>query len=82
MSPDFLKQRLDLILEQSPLSGLSNDLKVAVNAQLQNILINMNLVTREEFDAQLAVLIRCQEQLTRMEARLAELESLLDDKTN
>jgi BMFP domain-containing protein YqiC len=34
----------------------------------------MDLVTREEFDVQSAVLVRTREKLQRLEARVAELE--------
>ena len=39
----------------------------------------MDLVTREEFDVQLAVLARTREKLEALEARLAELEENASD---
>jgi BMFP domain-containing protein YqiC len=41
----------------------------------------MELVTREEFDVQAAVLERTREKLETMEARLAELEKSLGERT-
>jgi BMFP domain-containing protein YqiC len=41
---------------------------------LQSGLERMDLVTREEFDLQTAVLERTREKLDQLEARLAELE--------
>lgn len=63
-------------LEQMVPSGLS-DLKSELGqngkALLQSTLARMDLVTREEFDAQKAVLARTR-------AKLDELEKLLQDK--
>ena len=41
---------------------------------LQSAMARMDLVTREEFDVQMAVLARTREKLEALEARLAELE--------
>ncbi len=41
---------------------------------LQSAMARMDLVTREEFDVQMAVLARTREKLGVLEARLAELE--------
>lgn len=41
---------------------------------LQSAMARMDLVTREEFDVQMAVLARTREKLGALEARLAELE--------
>ncbi|MAM71326.1 MAG: hypothetical protein CMP91_09315 [Gammaproteobacteria bacterium] len=43
--------------------------------QLQNSLGKLNLVTREEFDAQLKVLQRAEENIAELEAKIAELET-------
>jgi BMFP domain-containing protein YqiC len=40
----------------------------------------MNLVTREEFDVQRNVLLRAREQLEILEARVKELETLVEKK--
>lgn len=42
---------------------------------LQSALSRMDLVTREEFDAQQAVLLRTREKVDALEQKLAELES-------
>lgn len=41
---------------------------------LESSLTKMNLVTREEFDAQSALLVRTREKLDRLEAIIADLE--------
>ncbi len=54
------------------------DLRKNVEAALSAALTRMNLVSREEFDVQSAVLARTREKLTALEAKVGELEQLLD----
>lgn len=75
MTPEFFKERFEQMLDKTPFAGLSSDLKLALQAQLQGMISSMNLVTREEFDAQLEVLIRCQAQLQELQQRITELEA-------
>lgn len=49
-----------------------------VRVFLQSALSKMDLVTRDEFDAQAAVLMRTREKVEQMEKQLADLESRLD----
>lgn len=49
-----------------------------VRVFLQSALSKMDLVTRDEFDAQAAVLMRTREKVEQMEKLLADLESRLD----
>ena len=49
---------------------------------MQSTLNHLELVTREEFDVQSAVLLRTREKLEAMEARLAELEAQLAEKND
>jgi BMFP domain-containing protein YqiC len=53
---------------------LRNNLHAAVSAALAR----MDLVSRDEFDVQSAVLARTREKLTALEAKVAELERALD----
>ena len=53
---------------------LRNNLRAAVSAALAR----MDLVSREEFDVQSAVLARTREKLTALEAQVAKLECTLD----
>ena len=53
---------------------LRNNLHAAVSAALAR----MDLVSREEFDVQSAVLARTREKLTALEAKVAELEQGID----
>jgi len=45
---------------------------------LQSALSKLDLVTREEFDAQAAVLLRTREKVDGLENRMKEIEALLD----
>ncbi len=53
---------------------LRGDLEKNFHAILQASFTKMNLVSREEFEVQRAVLARTREQLEGLEARVAELE--------
>jgi len=74
MNAEHIKGRIDQLLQQSPFAGLSSDIRLALQAQLQSLLTSANLVTREEFDVQLEVLRRTQAQLAELEQRLEKLE--------
>jgi len=54
------------------------ELKAALNSALER----MDLVTREEFDAQAAVLLRTRERLEGLEQQLIELQTNLDNQAN
>lgn len=53
---------------------MQQDLESSIKALLQSSLSKMNLVTREEFDVQAALLARTREKLDQLEKQLAELE--------
>ncbi len=73
---DDLLQRL---MENLPpaLQSVRDDLKGHAERVLQAGLSKLDLVTREEFDAQSRVLTRSREMIERMEQRLGELEAQL-----
>jgi hypothetical protein len=56
-------------------SALRRDLEQNFKGVLSSGLAKFDLVTREEFDVQAAVLKRTREKLTALERRLAELEA-------
>jgi BMFP domain-containing protein YqiC len=62
------------------LKVLSQDLERNFKTLLQSGLERMELVSREEFDLQRAVLERTRGKLEQMEARLSELEKALGGK--
>lgn len=61
------------------LQTLQDDVKQNLKSGLEASLAKLNLVTREEFDVQQAVLLRTREKLRALEARVAILESERDD---
>lgn len=57
---------------------LKDDFERNVKATMQSAMGKMDLVTREEFDVQAAVLLRTREKLEALEKRVTELEQRLD----
>ena len=55
-------------------SGQSSELKAIITAALRK----MQVVPRDEFDAQTAVLLRTRQKLEALEKQVAELENKLD----
>jgi len=74
-----LVQRLSGAVPED-LRAMKGDLEHNFKAILQASLGRMNLVTREEFDVQRNVLLRAREQLEILEARVKELETLVEKK--
>jgi BMFP domain-containing protein YqiC len=56
-------------------AGPARDIERNVKAVLQRGLARLDLVTREEFDTQAAVLGKTREKLERIETRVAEMEA-------
>ncbi len=54
---------------------LKSDLENNIRAVLESSLRRMNLVSREEFDVQSALLARAMEKLKQLEQQIAELEN-------
>ena len=73
-----LAKRLAAALPQN-LSTAHEDIERNFRSVLSSGLGKMNLVSREEFDVQAAVLKRTRERLEALEASLADLEQGLSD---
>ena len=56
------------------ISDIQSDVKKNLHAALQGVFAKLDLVTREEFEVQSAVLQRTREKLETMEASVADLE--------
>jgi BMFP domain-containing protein YqiC len=67
---DDLSLRIKELLQQSPAKDLDKNLRALISTAFAR----MDLVTREEFDIQKAVLSRTREKLAELETRLVELE--------
>jgi len=72
---DDLARRLSAAVPPG-LAALRRDLEDNFKAVLQSGLTKLDLVSRQEFDVQAAVLRRTREKLEALEKRLAELESV------
>jgi BMFP domain-containing protein YqiC len=73
---DELARRLAESVPES-VRAFGRDLEGNFKAVLQARLSKLDLVSREEFDVQAAILERTQAKLTAMEARLKEIEARL-----
>ena len=71
---DDLTDRLVGLLPKGVVD-IQKDVEKNVRAMLQSTFAKMDLVTREEFDVQTAVLARTREKLEKLEKQIAELES-------
>lgn len=71
---DDLARRLAGAVPEN-VAALRRDLEQNFKGVLQSQLARLELVTREEFDVQSAVLRRTREKLAALEQRLAEIES-------
>jgi BMFP domain-containing protein YqiC len=74
--PGSLEELARKLAETVPpgLVALKNDLEQNFKAVLQSGLAKLDLVTRQEFDIQAAVLRRSRERLEELEKRIAALE--------
>jgi BMFP domain-containing protein YqiC len=65
-----INKKINDLLTNTPAADVQKNLR----ALLQSTFAKLDLVTREEFDVQRAVLLRAREKITQLEERLAELE--------
>lgn len=73
VNPEILGElgaRIKDLIANSP----ARDIEKNVRAMLASTFARLDLVTREEFDVQSAVLARTREKLVQLETKLAELE--------
>ncbi|MCC6709818.1 MAG: accessory factor UbiK family protein [Gammaproteobacteria bacterium] len=69
-----MSERIGALLP-ADLAALRAEFKTNVKAVLEASLARMDVVTREEFDAQSALLRRTREKLDRLEKQIAERET-------
>ncbi len=76
MSDDSIEKLARKLAESIPegLRSMRDDLEANFRGVLQNGISKLDLVTREEFEVQEAVLARTREKLERLEVKLEELE--------
>ena len=66
-----IQRRIAEVIGQSP----ARDLEANLKAMAASFFARLDLVTREEFEVQRAVLLRTREKLEQLEGRVAELEA-------
>lgn len=65
-----LSFKIKQLIDSSPISELNTNL----HALIQGALTKMELVSREEFDIQAALLVSTQQKLNRLEEKIQQLE--------
>jgi ubiquinone biosynthesis accessory factor UbiK len=65
-----ISNKINEMIKSSPLA----DVEKNINALIKGAFTKMELVSREDFDVQAEVLRNTREKLTKLEAKLAELE--------
>ena len=63
-----------------PGQALSEEMKMMAKAHFQQLLVQANLVTREEFDVQAELLNRTQERLSTLEQQIADLQEQMQSE--
>ncbi len=76
---EMIKKFSDTLPE--PLRNMQGDMEENMRALMENGLQKMNLVTREEFDIQAALLQRTREKLEALEKQVAALESRIGQES-
>ena len=66
-----LSNKISALLAQTPAKDAEKNLR----AMLMSFFAKLDLVTREDFEVQRLLLARCREQVSALEARVAELEA-------
>lgn len=73
----------DFIAELQRLFGgntMAESIKPKLRALVSSFLAKQNIVTREEFDVQSAVLLRTRQRIEELENQLAELQTLVEQR--
>jgi len=71
-------QKIMLTAKAAVPESLSNDVKENIKAAIQDVITDLDVVTREELDTQKAVLAKTRAKVDEMEIVIAELEKKLD----
>ncbi len=79
--PEDLIQDLASKLSQLP-KGPGEDFKKNIQAALQSMFNKLDLVTRDEFDAQQAVLLKTRSKIDALEKVVAAMETALKESAN
>jgi len=80
-SEDLYNQLQNNFIEAlSGAQSISGELQQLLRAAMTKTLAGLDIVSRDEFDAQQAVLLRSRKKIDTLEQQLAELETLLTNQ--
>lgn len=81
MKPEHFYQQLKDQLNQAMTGSqaLNTEAMVYLQAGINHLFDKLDIVSREEFDAQKAVLARSREKIVQLEARITKLEEALEN---
>lgn len=77
INQDQIRNRIEQLFQQTPLAGLSSDVRLLIKGQISSLLNSADIVSREEFEVQAEALRRTQAKLAELEEKLAKLEQQL-----
>lgn len=77
-SPADIIERIMQTAKAAVPDSLSSDVRENVRAALQDVIADLDVVTREELDVQKAVLQKTRAKVDEMESIIADLEARLD----
>jgi BMFP domain-containing protein YqiC len=72
-----LRDQLDVVMNGS--QALSTEAMTYLQAATNNLFNELDIVSKEDFDAQKAVIARTREKIEKLETQIAELEKTLKD---
>ena len=72
-----LRDQLDVVMNGS--QALSTEAMTYLQAATNNLFNELDIVSKEDFDAQKAVIARSREKIDKLETQIAELEKTLKD---
>ncbi|EKD73968.1 MAG: hypothetical protein ACD_45C00123G0002 [uncultured bacterium] len=83
-NPDFLPKLTKKLCDALPpsLQMMKKDMEKNFHVVLQSAFGKLNLVSREEFDAQTKVLARSRKRIETLEEKIKELEKTIEKKRN
>ncbi|MBR9866022.1 accessory factor UbiK family protein [uncultured Amphritea sp.] len=77
-----ISEQIGQLFEQARHSSAESEVQQQVSALLQSAFRRMDLVTRDEFDAQSAVLARSRAKLEQLQSEIERLEQRVDKTVN
>ncbi|MEX2130055.1 MAG: accessory factor UbiK family protein [Pseudohongiellaceae bacterium] len=75
---DELTDRITRLLPEA--GALGDELRTSLRQLLQTSLASLNVLTREEFDAQAQALRRAEQRIAELEIELTRLEALIESQ--